>query len=438
MHDEHDNNAQRWAMEKLLDVVDSLSDEASTLRKNVGDYSAVLSKLVHDAHGQIRSHNHRSVPLCWRRLYTEASVVWSLLDLATRPEGPEALWRDAISRLDLAIVVAGAPGEGRLDLIIDAIERIQTTHLSFQTIHQVHPVTGVTETRTVQPLSSAYLPVPCLSKAPSLIAFRSTYSQAPFILRGFISEWPAASIHPWASKNYLRTVAGRGRVVPVEVGVDYRADDWTQKMMEWDDFLDYLLPNEPPQCVNANKVVYLAQHDLFKQFPSLRGDIVVPDYVYASLPSPVAFPKYQPPGNDDGLVCNVWLGPKGTISPAHIDPFFNFYAQVVGRKTVWLAPPYISAFMSAYTGSTSDTLAHPHNPAMNQTDGAMSNTSRIDVFADHTSSSNASEDIAAFRREVIPQAMRVTLEPGDLLFFPPGWWHAMRSEDTSFSVSMWF
>ena len=43
-----------------------------------------------------------------------------------------------------------------------------------------------------------------------------------------------------------------------------------------------------------------------------------------------------------------------------------------------------------------------------------------------------------FWKDVPPRAMSVTLEPGDLLFFPPGWWHAMRSEETSFSVSMWF
>lgn len=65
----------------------------------------------------------------------------------------------------------------------------------------------------------------------------------------------------------------------------------------------------------------------------------------------------------------------------------------------------------------------------------MSNTSQVDVFA-------AEEQLAKmfplFTERVAPQAMCATLEPGDLLFFPPGWWHAMRSEETSFSVSMWF
>jgi ectoine hydroxylase-related dioxygenase (phytanoyl-CoA dioxygenase family) len=83
--------------------------------------------------------------------------------------------------------------------------------------------------------------------------------------------------------------------------------------------------------------------------------------------------------------------------------------------------------MSVY-GSDDD---QGRKPAANKQEGSMSNTSRIDVFS--------SEQLpASFGERVIPNAMAVTLQPGDMLFFPAGWWHAMRSETTSFSVSMWF
>lgn len=69
----------------------------------------------------------------------------------------------------------------------------------------------------------------------------------------------------------------------------------------------------------------------------------------------------------------------------------------------------------------------------------MSNTSRVDVFPDTAETEQGSRnEFPAFWKEVPLKAMCVTLEPGDVLFFPPGWWHAMRSEETSFSVSMWF
>jgi ribosomal protein L16 Arg81 hydroxylase len=64
----------------------------------------------------------------------------------------------------------------------------------------------------------------------------------------------------------------------------------------------------------------------------------------------------------------------------------------------------------------------------------MSNTSRIDVF----SASNETESRPEFWKNVPPVAMVATMGPGDMLYIPPGWWHAMRSESESFSVSIWF
>jgi len=75
------------------------------------------------------------------------------------------------------------------------------------------------------------------------------------------------------------------------------------------------------------------------------------------------------------------------------------------------------------------------NPAANRAASALSNTSRVDVFS-HAQEGGGAH--AAFWAHAVPHAMHATLEPGDVLLFPPGWWHAMRSEETSFSVSMWY
>jgi hypothetical protein len=86
--------------------------------------------------------------------------------------------------------------------------------------------------------------------------------------------------------------------------------------MGWDDFVTSLI--QP-----SNEVIYLAQHSLFLQFPNMREDIIVPDYVYSCPDSSESFPDYEPPTNDEQLVLNVWLGPKGTISPAHMASSFR-------------------------------------------------------------------------------------------------------------------
>lgn len=104
--------------------------------------------------------------------------------------------------------------------------------------------------------------------------------------------------------------------------------------------------------------------------------------------------------------------------------------QVVGRKTVWLSPPKTKPYMEAYSP-----LKQSEDPQKTSGgDTSSSNTSRINVFDMGSVVCNFPE----FCEKVIPEAMYVVLDPGDLLFFPPGWWHGMRSESTSFSISMWF
>ncbi|EFI28393.1 jumonji domain containing 5 [Coprinopsis cinerea okayama7 len=85
---------------------------------------------------------------------------------------------------------------------------------------------------------------------------------------------------------------------------------------------------DQPAQLPSDEKHYLAQHNLFIQFPDLRDDILVPDYAYAT-----GFykhlPDYKPPNNEEGIIFNHWLGPENTISPAHIDPYNNLYGLPV-------------------------------------------------------------------------------------------------------------
>lgn len=403
---------------------------ACSLRDNV-DSSTSMKPFIDRAYREMSSLPP-SQSLCWRRLYTDASLFCAISEVSDSAQDDDAAATEAVAALDRAIIIAGAPG--RLDAINQLIKDIQDNHLMLKPLKSSsshkHPLTQMYHS------SAFFLSVPYIHPPPNV--FGREWSQKPFVLQrhGYVQGWKALS--SWASIDYLRSVAGPGRIVPVEVGKDYRTEEWTQRLMTWDSFLESLdFPEHPAQP--QNEVLYLAQHNLLMQFPALEGDIGIPEYVYACPDPPSCYPAYKPPGNADGLVINVWLGPRGTISPAHTDPFFNCYAQVVGRKTVWLAPPDVSDLMYSFDTSTSDTADKSHNPAANATEPSMCNTSRVDVFPDSAEAEQASRDaFPRFWKEVPQKAMCVTLAPGDVLFFPPGWWHAMRSEETSFSVSMWF
>ncbi|KAI0303544.1 hypothetical protein B0F90DRAFT_1711838 [Multifurca ochricompacta] len=342
---------------------------------------------------------------------------------------------NCIALLDHALVIAGAPGQGVQTLIQDLILRTQVEYLPREPFNYSSKPLGFSTKSLSIPipvLASSSKPIPRLDDAPPLSLFRREFLNRPFILPGFALDWPAMNDHPWHSIDYLRSVAGRGRVVPVEIGNDYRADDWTQCIMPWDDFLDILEKGSSHPKI----VLYMAQHNLLSQFRALREDIIIPDYVFTAPQAPSTYSCYQPPNNEEELALNAWLGPAGTVSPAHTDPFFNFYTQVVGRKTVWLAPPTLGTTQAMYPyPPPSKTLnnENTHNPATNQLAPPMTNTARVDVFSDQDKG-----QFPLFWKHAVPEALSATLEPGDVLFFPPGWWHAMRSEDMSFSVSMWF
>jgi len=253
----------------------------------------------------------------WRRLYSDANVLRSLVDLQVT--SPQALSDETamscVARLDHALVIAGAPGQGVQALIHDLIPIVQADHLPRKPFQYTpKPVTRPTRSLPAHlpVLSTSSGTIPRLIDAPPLSVFRRELLDKPFILAGFASDWPAMTEHPWHSIDYLRSVAGRGRVVPVEVGKDYRADDWTQRMMSWDDFLDVL---EDP--TRSQTVLYMAQHNLLSQFPALREDILIPDYVFSAPQAPATYPFYRPPNNEEELSLNAWLGPGGTISPAH-------------------------------------------------------------------------------------------------------------------------
>ena len=247
----------------------------------------------------------------WRSLYTDACIVRAFA-VSTQSR------LLAISTLDRAIIIAGPFGGGRLDLILGLIRNFQV------------PLSQHYIAKSVSPIPTVPLPFECtipqLSSPPTFLTFQSQYSRQPFILRNYAQDWPAIHDRPWRSAAYLRSVAGPGRLVPVEIGKDYRLGNWQQDLMDWADFLSTLDFDDQPSSRDDGTIFYLAQHDLIKQFPALRQDIIVPDYVYASLQC-VDYPDYRPPQHDYGALFNAWLGPKGAMSPAHtVYDFLSFHS----------------------------------------------------------------------------------------------------------------
>ncbi|KAH8302757.1 hypothetical protein KR044_010579 [Drosophila immigrans] len=232
--------------------------------------------------------------------------------------------------------------------------------------------------------------------APSLGEFRVCCYDAlqPTLLLNTLNHWPALS--KWRDLNYLLKVAGN-RTVPIEIGSNYASDEWSQQLVKIRDFLFRQFGSD--NQAEDLEVEYLAQHELFAQIPALKSDICVPDYCSV---------------NTDGVSSvdiKAWLGPKHTVSPMHTDPKHNLLCQVFGCKRIILAAP----------ADTANLYAHDTE--------FLGNTSQIDA---------ANPDLEHFPLLSRVRFYELLLQPGDCLYLPPKWWHYVRSNSPSFSVSFWF
>lgn len=292
--------------------------------------------------------------------------------------------------LDYALFVTnGIPFYSEIQKIIQALEK----NLYFPaSVHQSHST-------------------PLVPKLYDSIEFISDAKarQSPFHFPNLVRNWNA--IHEWSLPSFFKTFFGH-RTVPVELGSDVLSKDFNIKLMRFSEFIEVYCNQN-----NSTKTAYLAQHDLFSHIPALREFVDIPEIVIAFKESLVGegYPNSK-------ILINCWIsGCKGTVTPFHFDPYFNFFAQVTGTKTIYLMTPEdglqclypmqsSSGYNSNFTGISMDDLDYLLEAKRNNNSWPL------------------------FQLEKI---RKIILNPGDLVYLPPKWWHHVKSDGYSVSVSFW-
>lgn len=210
----------------------------------------------------------------------------------------------------------------------------------------------------------------------------------PVVLADVATTW--AAFHKW-NPEYLRQTAGTSLVeVQADRGAnpDYERDkEAHRRQMSFSAFLDAV--------EHAESDIYLTAYNAAanrEALGPLSGDL-------GSLP-----------GILDSAGCSagmLWIGPKGTFTPLHHDLTNNLLIQIKGRKHVVLVSP---------------------NESMN-----LYNNKH--VFSDVRDVLSSDIDFEKYPMLRGVKAQTVTLEAGDALFIPVGWWHQVRSLDFSISLT---
>ena len=271
-----------------------------------------------------------------------------------------------------------SPRASRL-LAIVFNENIDLATGSVSANSQYHPYGRLRMPRALALLQSYTAPALSSSSLRNILN-----TDKPSILSQCFQDLPA--ITKWPQTSYLRKFADH----PIEIEVSpHDAPGYGERheisLGAYLEMLNHQLPYR----------VYMAQFPLFEQIPHLQADVTTPlvDEILQMGE------KYS---------TSTWIGKK-SLTPLHHDPkaLTNLFIQICGRKRVRMFPP------------------ESDRGRLRVGEGTLRNTSMVDVWTEEVN---------------IGDGFEGTVEAGDGLIIPRGWWHSVRSDEDllNISVNWWF
>ncbi|XP_076234225.1 HSPB1 associated protein 1 isoform X2 [Calliopsis andreniformis] len=116
-----------------------------------------------------------------------------------------------------------------------------------------------------------------------------------------------------------------------------------------------------------------------------------------------------------GSDSTLWIGSKGAHTNCHQDSYgCNLVAQIHGRKEWLLLPPSSTHFLQPTRVPYEESTVYSKHNLFCPTKESEMNILKVQ-----------------------DQSKLITLEPGDVLLVPAGWWHYVESLDITISVNVW-
>lgn len=205
----------------------------------------------------------------------------------------------------------------------------------------------------------------------------------PVVLKDFAKDWPA--LKKW-NVDYFKKTYGDNLVKTYnsdfkKPGKSYMG---VARLIKFKDFLDKVLTSNP----NLKMFLY----NIKKECPTLAKDIIKPNLVK---------------GFSDNFYF-MFFGAKGNETHLHIDIDMGhvFHTTFNGKKRFILFPENESRHL----------YRHPF-------------TVRSYADADHP-------DFKKYPKMKLAKGYEVTIEPGETLFIPAGYWHQVFYEEDSFALAL--
>ncbi len=169
---------------------------------------------------------------------------------------------------------------------------------------------------------------------------------------------------------------------------------------------------------------FRSRRTLFSEFATLCAETLWNPRLGAlymqSVPLPSLTPKLGSLDLFEGFrplsLPRFWIGTGGHTVGLHNDPFRNVLMVLAGAKRVTLFPP--DELPNLYMAPIDRRIAGVF--------GSLVNVKKPD------------HDTFPRLRSALSRARVVTLEPGDVLYLPPFWWHHVESFGLNIGINCWF
>ncbi|KAJ6539351.1 cupin-like domain-containing protein [Mycena capillaripes] len=126
---------------------------------------------------------------------------------------------------------------------------------------------------------------------------------------------------------------------------------------------------------------------------------------------------------------NLWIGSHKSVTSIHNDPYENIYTVVRGSKHFTLLPPTEGWYLKE--------RMYPHGTwTRNNPDGGLTMVPSLNVSPIRWSSVGDPDIKGNLPEEAHP--IRITVEAGETLYLPQGWWHHVRQADNTIALNWWY
>ncbi|KAI0514437.1 phospholipase A2 [Xylaria bambusicola] len=286
-----------------------------------------------------------------------------------------------------------------------------------------------------------------LDEEPSPLEFmRYVARNTPFVVRRGAQDWTAT--RTWNAAYLRSTLAGHN--VNVAITPYGNADSPTldgqghlvfakphEEDHEFSEFLEFLTRQEKTISPDTEDEVRYAQ----TQNDNLRHEYIT---LFSQVEKSIAFARIALERDPDAI--NMWIGNSRSVTALHRDNYENIYVQIAGCKHFVLLPPLFQPCVNEQDLEPATYVRTKREDA----------TGNLVLRMDEASDGNGDQvpkvpfalwdpdapEVRATSYSHLAEPMRVTLEPGDMLYLPAMWYHKVSqscSEDgICVAVNYWY